>query len=90
MEYIITDNNIHIPNSYQITKKKQMKEILLQIKSEHSKCHVFNRSIKSLCSEWKAHNRLYKLGIEPDRTKSVDLNYPLKWYVELIYNIIGI
>lgn len=87
---IITSSNIHIENSFEIKKRKEMKKILLQIKSEHPECEVFNRKLWSLCSEWKAHNRLYKLGIEPDRTKSVDLNYPLKWYVELIYNIIGI
>lgn len=90
MEYIITNNNIHIPNSYLITKKKEMKKILLQIKSEHPECEVFKRKMSSLCSEWKAHNRLYRLDIEKDRTMSVDLNIPLKWWVEVLYNIIGI
>lgn len=87
---IITSYNIHIPNSFKITKRKEMKKILLQIKSEHPECEVFKRKLWSLCSEWKAHNRLYKLNIEPERTKSVDLNYPLKWWVELAYNILGI
>ena len=87
---IITSYNIHIPNSFKITKRKEMKKLLLQIKSEHPECEVFKRKLWSLCSEWKAHNRLYKLNIEPERTKSVDLNYPLKWWVELAYNILGI
>lgn len=87
---IITSYNIHIPNSFKITKRKEMKKLLLQIKSEHPECEVFKRKLWSLCSEWKAHNRLYKLNIEPERTKSVDLNYPIKWWVSVFYNIFGI
>lgn len=87
---IVTSFNIHIPNSFEITKRKEMKKILLQVKFEHPECEVFKRKLWSLCSEWKAHNRLYKLGIEPDRTKSVDLNYPIKWWVNIFYNIFGI
>lgn len=86
----ITLNNIHIPDSYKIKSRKEMKRILKQIQSQHPECNVFKRSIWSLCSEWRAHNRLYRLNIEPNRTKSVDLDYPLKWYVKLAYNIIGI
>ena len=68
---IITSYNIHIPNSFKITKRKEMKKLLLQIKSEHPECEVFKRKLWSLCSEWKAHNRLYKLNIEPERTKNI-------------------
>lgn len=86
----ITKNNVHIRDSYKVTSKAQMKEILYAIQYKHPDCNTFKRSYNSLIAEWRAHNRLYRLGIEKDRTRSVDLNYPLKWYVELAYRILGI
>lgn len=86
----ITENNVHIENSAIVTSKSEMKELLYAIQHKHSECNTFKRSYNSLIAEWRAHNRLYRLGIEKNRTRSVDLNYPLKWYVELIYRILGI
>jgi hypothetical protein len=36
------------------------------------------------------HNRLYKLHILRDRTKDVDLEYKQKWYLKVLYSILGI
>lgn len=89
MEYKVTENNIHIQDSYVITKRKDMKDILEKLKAEYPECLSFKRTMYSLTSEWKTHNRLYRLGYKKDRTGSVDMNYPLKWYVELAYKIFG-
>lgn len=86
----ITKNNIHIENSYQIKSKSEMKEVLYAIQHNHPECNSFKRDYKSMIAEWRTHNRLYKWGIEKGRTADVDLNYPLKWYVELAYRILGI
>ena len=86
----ITENNIHIQDSYQVKRKSEMKEILYAIQHNHPECNSFKRGYNSLIAEWRVHNRLYKLGYKKDRTGSVDLNYPLKWYVELAYKILGI
>ena len=86
----ITENNIHIENSYQIKSKSEMKEVLYAIQHNHPECSSFKRSYESLIAEWRAHNRLYRWGIKRNHTADVDLNYPLKWYVELIYRILGI
>lgn len=86
----VTSNNIHIKDSYDIKKRSEMKEILYAIQYKKPDCNVFKRSYNSMISEWKTHNRLYRLGYKKDRTGSVDLNYPLKWYVELAYKILGI
>lgn len=88
--YTVTTNNIHIVNSFEIKSRKEMKKLLEKIKSEYPDCAVFKRKFSSLIAEWRAHNRLYKWGIEPERTRSVDLNIPLKWYVQLAYRILGI
>lgn len=86
----ITENNIHIEDSYQIKSKPKMREVLYAIQHNHPECSSFKRSYKSLIAEWRAHNRLYRWGIKRDHTADVDLNYLLKWYMELIYRILGI
>ena len=90
MKTIVTTNNIKIIDSYKINKKKEMINILLSLKEEYSNCNTFKRSIFSLLCEWKTHNRLYYLGLWKSRTKDVDLNYPLKWYMKILYFICGI
>lgn len=86
----ITESNINIKDSYKVTSKSEMKEMLYAIQYKHPECNSFKRSYESLIAEWRTHNRLYKWGIKRDHTADVDLNYPLKWYMELIYRIIGI
>lgn len=82
--------SVQIVNSYLIFKKQQQIEIIEYIK-RNKQCpkEVKNRSTKSLYREWKVHNCLYKLGLYRDRTKDVDFN-KLAWYINLIYNLIGI
>lgn len=86
----VSSNNINIRDSYTITKKEEMVEILYSIQHNHPNCQTFKRSYKQLVAEWKTHSRLYKWGLFKSHTKDVDLNYPVKWYVQLIYNILGI
>lgn len=85
---MVTRNNIHITDSYKISKK-EFKSILEYLREVYTSCEVFNhRSIFSLCMEWTVHNFLYNINIQRDRTKDVDLNYPNKH--SLVYNIIGV
>lgn len=74
----VEGQNIHIHNSYQVTKTEDMKMILDTImgKSFYVKMTDagFNRSKGSMLREWKAHNVLYKWNYQPNRTKSVDLD----------------
>jgi len=80
---------VKIINSYQVTKRSRIKEILYVFKLEHSDIK-FNRDINLLVKEWIVHNRLYKLGLFRNRTKDVDLEYQQKWYLKVIYWILGI
>ena len=88
--YDVSANNVHIKDSYKITSKSEMKEVLYAIQHKHQECNTFKRSYNSLIAEWRTHNRLYRLGYKRQRTGDVDLNYPLKWYVEFAYRILGI
>lgn len=73
----VTEDNIHIEDSYKITETSKMRNILLIIKNKYSiyECSVIHvRSINSLVYEWQAHNLLYDLHYKRKETKDVDLN----------------
>lgn len=85
----VTTNVIRIEDGYKTTSKKLMRTILNNVHLDHPECLVFNRKMGSLVREWTAHNRLYKLGLYKSHTKDVDLEYPIKWYYELAWFILG-
>lgn len=89
MDYKITDNNIHINRSCEIPKR-DFQSSLLHIQRLYPDCKVFiNRTILSLKLEWACHNFLYQLHIARERVESVDLNWPMRWLVELLYHVGG-
>lgn len=81
-----------IIDSYQVTSRKDMKEVLkvLREDAEDNKAlAIHKRSISSMINEWRVHNLLYSFGIQKDRTKSVDLNMGQPWYVTVLYTILS-
>lgn len=89
MQYQITENNIHIVDSYKVTGLLSMVNFLNALKSAHPECKVFNRSISGLIREWRAHNRLYKMHLFRSHTKDVDLNFPMSKLGNIFYSILG-
>lgn len=90
MEYTVTQNNVHIKDSYKITDKSEMISTLAEINALYPTCDVWERSTASLVREWRAHNRLHKLGIFKSRTADVDLDVPQKWYYKIGYFVLGV
>lgn len=91
MEYKVSNDNIHITDSYKITDADDMYSVLDSIRFAHPNCRVFKkRGYESMIREWKSHNRLYRLGLWKEHTKDVDLNWPQKWYEKVIYFILGL
>lgn len=86
----VTKNNVHIEDSYQITRRREMRELLEYLKETNPDSDVWNRRIFHMTCEWKAHNRMYRLGLFKSHTKDVDLNYPQEWYIKVLYFILGI
>lgn len=82
-------NRIKIMDSYKITDRRKMHEIIYSLQYEHHEIK-FNRSNEDLVSEWVAHNRLYKLGIKRDKTKDVDLEFKESKLNMFLYKIFGI
>ena len=73
IECICSSNNVHIINSFEVTKIKSMIIILKNLRKEFPYIKVVhNRSLFSLINEWRAHNLLYNLGLFKSKTKDVD------------------
>lgn len=89
----ITNNNIHITDSYKVKTRESMKNILnilreyLNDSNITMKTPLDFRSNNSMIKEWVTHNNLYRLGLYKDRVKDVDLNYPQKWYIKILYAV---
>lgn len=69
------DPNMQIINSYKVTSRKQMIEIL-KVLNEYEKDYPsrWNRTKNSMLNEWFIHNICHQLGIKTINSESVDLN----------------
>lgn len=90
INYTITENNLHIIDSYKISKK-EMEDFLCQIQKDSANLYIFSkiwsRPFFSLRMEWVCHNFLYSIGYKREQTKDVDLNLPCK--IEWLYKVLG-
>lgn len=83
-----TQDCVTICDAYKIRKKNDMIKILvafLVVEQYEPK----KRFITSWLKEWRAHNRLYRLGLFRTHTRDCDLEENEKWYRLLIYEILG-
>ena len=84
----VGEEAVVILNSHKIKRRKHMKEVIRWIKS-YDYCKTVNDiSDLALITEWQAHNLLYWLGYQKDRTNNCDLNVE-SWYNRLIYFILS-
>ena len=82
------DNNVRIVDSYKVELEADMVIILKLFKIKEN--YKSRRTVTSWVKEWKAHNRLYKLGLFKDHTIDCDLEENEKWYRLLAYQILGL
>lgn len=91
LEVTMTTSNIHIKDSYKVVCPWDMRTVLdnireyVQMSGIKMDCPLYHRSNWSMKREWITHNNLYDLGYKRERTGSVDLNYPQKWWVKVLY-----
>ena len=85
--------NIKITESYTITDPACMLDALNLIREEAQRFNIqYKRTNMSWIREWKAHNMLYKAGVQKERTGSTDLNEDETlrrrlgyWFLSLFY-----
>ncbi len=88
--YSVSANSIHIDESWNISKYDFDKILDEIVKSHPDNQVLLNRKRWHIKLEWAVHNALYKFHIFPSHTKEVDINYPQKWYIKVIYVIAGL
>lgn len=88
ISYNVSNNNIHIDNSYKIKSKESMLNVLNDIYNKYYS-DVFKRPMDSLLNEWGVHNLFYNLHLFRSHTRDVDLNYPQKKWLSICYDIVG-
>ena len=85
---------IHIENSYLITRGIDIKDALVFIhttkKYKELKASGYTRTLTSEYREWKAHNVLYRLGIERARTAHVDIAQNESKFRRFVYALLSI
>lgn len=87
---VLSRDNTHIFNSYQIKRKEDMREFLAVLR-EHCDpdMAVAVRPMKSLICEWRSHNLFYFLHVFRSRTKDVDLERRQAWWREMFCRVVS-
>ena len=89
IRYTITQNNLHLVDSYQVSKRR-FGAILRSIKGIHPQSDVWKKGMFEMKMEWAVHNLCYCLHIKRSETKDCDLNYPQRWWIRIAYIITGL
>lgn len=87
MRVSYSKNCTTVYNSYLIKDITKAVDEIINYRLKHN--FPVTRAKDSYVSEWKAHNRLYKLGLFKSHTKNVDLEENLSKKNELIWKILG-
>lgn len=87
MKISYSESNTHVEDSYKDTNIKLSVGYI--IRERYLRKLPQTRTFESYVREWKGHNNLYKLHLFRSHTKDVDLEEPSKWYLELIWWLIG-
>ena len=91
LDVTLSEKNIHVQDSYQIICPWDIRDFLKTLREYVEEAGIAmdtplnHRSNFSMKCEWITHNNLYAIGYKMDRTGSVDLNYPQKWYMKVAY-----
>lgn len=90
LKVTVTEDNTHIEDSYRVKNIFDMWNVLNMIQEEcEEELSIHKRALSGMINEWRVHNLLYSLGIQRDRTKSVDLNIGQPWYVKVAYFLLS-
>ena len=88
-KYTVSPNNVHLEDSYRV-RKRAFERVLRELRERCPDSLVWeHRSLQSLKREWAVHNALHALGIFPERTAHIDLNWPQGRIFRLGYALIG-
>ena len=96
-EYDEMGLDIRVPDSYLVNDKEKIAQAVGLIRSQAGVWDKmlaagYDRTEKSMCQEWAAHNLLYDIGYKRDHTKDVDMDNAESgwrkmgyWFLSLFY-----
>ena len=84
IEYVISDSNLHVFNSYLITCD-ETKVAFLNYCLQTYETFARMRKLKSLLKEWKAHNICYQHGWWVDRTRDADFEFKQPFFHKIAF-----
>ena len=87
VDYRETYTKVYDSYKYSNEEIEQAVEAIMQKRKELGLS--VTRTKSSYISEWKSHNRLYRLGIQRSRTKDVDLEEEIDQTRNFLYSIFG-
>lgn len=91
LKIFVSSDNIKIIDSYQITNREKMKEILLKaIEKATEEGYFTNRSLNALVKEWVSHNRLYQLHLFRGHTRDADFEANESKFRRFVYFFLGV
>lgn len=80
-----------LKDSYKLTKKEIKAAILAaDFSKRNPELMTDKRSLFSLKMEWAVHKALFKLGIQKERTRTVDLDWPQPLSYRILYGVLGL
>ena len=89
MEIEYTKNNTKVYDGY-LYSNSEIEQVVKEIIRTRKELGLpVTRTESSYISEWKTHNRLYKLGIQRNRTRDVDLEEEINPTRNFLYSIFG-
>lgn len=77
-------------DSYTYTDKEIADAVNEIMKTRREMGLPVTRNATSYISEWKSHNRLYKIGYQRSRTKDVDLEEEIDKMRDFLYSLFGL
>ena len=90
MEIIYSKYNTKVVDSYKLNDL-EIELVVDEIITDRKRKNLpVTRTRESYIAEIKAHNRLYKLGVQKDRTKDADLEENINVFRNLAYKFLGL
>ena len=91
LNYTISDNILSIHESWQINSLRGIALTLQRIRSEQAGTErpILRRTDRNIIEEWIVHNFFYDLHVLRAHTRTVDLEYPQRWYFRIAYHIVA-
>lgn len=91
LEYSISDTVLTIHESWQINSLRGMLQLLQTIRQEQADndYHILLRTDRNIVEEWIVHNFFYDLHVLRLHTRTVDLEYPQRWYFRVAYHLVA-